>query len=166
VSFAAITLCVASHRAFVITDYFVIGSVGKLLDTPSYCWEIRPQQAVLRQETGSFVYNKQTNKQTNKPNKFGLVFWPSTMQDLTSEIYESIFGHLVGLLGRGISPSQGFYLHRIAQHRKTRTHIHTSSGIGTHDPSVREVEDRAAIGTGSYINGTSSGHTALVAPPS
>jgi hypothetical protein len=34
VSFAAITLCVASQRVFVV--YFVIDSVRKLLDTPSY----------------------------------------------------------------------------------------------------------------------------------
>jgi len=36
---------------------------------------------------------------------------------LTSETYESIFGHFVGLLGRGIGPSQGHYLHRTGQHR-------------------------------------------------
>jgi hypothetical protein len=37
VSFAAITLCVASQRVFVvIVVYFVIDSVRKLLDTPSY----------------------------------------------------------------------------------------------------------------------------------
>jgi hypothetical protein len=35
VSFAAITLCVASQRMFVVV-YFVIHSVRKLLDTPSY----------------------------------------------------------------------------------------------------------------------------------
>jgi hypothetical protein len=35
VGFATITLCVASHRMFVVV-YFVIGSVRKLLDTPSY----------------------------------------------------------------------------------------------------------------------------------
>jgi hypothetical protein len=35
VSFAAITLCFASQRAFVVV-YFVIYSVRKLLDTPSY----------------------------------------------------------------------------------------------------------------------------------
>jgi energy-coupling factor transporter transmembrane protein EcfT len=39
-------------------------------------------------------------------------------------------------------------------HRKTRTHIHASSGIRTHDPSVLAVEDstclnRSAIGTGA-----------------
>jgi hypothetical protein len=39
--------------------------------------------------------------------------------------------YLYLLLGRGISPSQGRYLHRRAQHRKTRTHIHASSGIRT-----------------------------------
>jgi hypothetical protein len=37
VNFAAITLCVASQRVFVIVRvYFVIDSVRKLLDTPSY----------------------------------------------------------------------------------------------------------------------------------
>jgi hypothetical protein len=35
VSFAAITLCVASQRVFVVV-YFVIHSVRKLLDTPSH----------------------------------------------------------------------------------------------------------------------------------
>jgi hypothetical protein len=42
---------------------------------------------------------------------------------------------MVGLLGRVVSPSQGLYLHRTTQHRKTRTNIHALSGIGTHDPS-------------------------------
>jgi hypothetical protein len=37
VSFAAITLCVTSQRVFIIVVvYFVIDSVRKLLDTPSY----------------------------------------------------------------------------------------------------------------------------------
>jgi uncharacterized membrane protein len=38
VSFAAITLCVASQREFIVIViiYFVIDSVRKLLDTPSY----------------------------------------------------------------------------------------------------------------------------------
>jgi uncharacterized membrane protein len=37
VSFAAITLCVASQRVFIaIVVYFVIDSVRKLLDTLSY----------------------------------------------------------------------------------------------------------------------------------
>jgi hypothetical protein len=37
VSFAAITLCVASQRVFVVVKvYFVIDSVRKVLDTPSY----------------------------------------------------------------------------------------------------------------------------------
>jgi hypothetical protein len=36
VSFAAITLCVASRRVFIVVSlYFVIDSVRKLLDTPS-----------------------------------------------------------------------------------------------------------------------------------
>jgi hypothetical protein len=36
VSFVAITLCVASQRVFIIVVYFVIDSVRKILDTPSY----------------------------------------------------------------------------------------------------------------------------------
>jgi hypothetical protein len=36
VSFAAITLCVASQREFIVFVYFVIDSVRKPLDTPSY----------------------------------------------------------------------------------------------------------------------------------
>jgi uncharacterized membrane protein len=48
VSFAAITLCVASQRVFIIIVlvYFVIDSVRKVLDTPSYSvltrFETRP----------------------------------------------------------------------------------------------------------------------------
>jgi hypothetical protein len=36
VSYAVITLCVASQRVFVVVVYFVIDSVRKILDTPSY----------------------------------------------------------------------------------------------------------------------------------
>jgi hypothetical protein len=36
VSFAAITLCVASQRVFVVVVCFVIDSVRKFFDTPSY----------------------------------------------------------------------------------------------------------------------------------
>jgi hypothetical protein len=36
VSFAAITLCVASERVFIVVAYFVIDSFRKLLDTHSY----------------------------------------------------------------------------------------------------------------------------------
>jgi hypothetical protein len=36
VSFAAITLCVAFELVFIVAVYFVIDSVLKLLDTPSY----------------------------------------------------------------------------------------------------------------------------------
>jgi hypothetical protein len=40
----------------------------------------------------------------------------------------------VGLLGRGISTTQGHHLHRI------NANIHALSGIRTHDPSVRADE--------------------------
>jgi uncharacterized protein HemY len=45
VSFAAITLCVASQRVFIVVVYFVIDSVRKLLDIPSYAvmvwWSVK-----------------------------------------------------------------------------------------------------------------------------
>jgi hypothetical protein len=54
----------------------------------------------------------------------------------------------VGLLGRGISPSQGLYLyteqhkHRINSHN---TDIHALSGIRTHDPRIRASEDSSCL---------------------
>jgi hypothetical protein len=45
-----------------------------------------------------------------------------------------IYTQSVGLLGRGISPSQGRYLHT-EQHK--HRDIHALSGIRAHDPSVR-----------------------------
>jgi hypothetical protein len=42
VSFAAVTLCIAPQRVFIVVSlYFVIDSVRKLLDKPSYLREIR-----------------------------------------------------------------------------------------------------------------------------
>jgi hypothetical protein len=38
VSFAAIRLCVDSQRVFIVVVHFVIDSVRKLFDKPSYCW--------------------------------------------------------------------------------------------------------------------------------
>jgi hypothetical protein len=48
----------------------------------------------------------------------------------------------VGLLGRGISPSQGRYLHT----EQTYTDINASSGIRTHDPGFRAGEDGSCLG--------------------
>jgi hypothetical protein len=60
---------------------------------------------------------------------------------------------MVGLLGRVISPSQGLYLHRTTQHRKTRTNIRALSEIRTHDPSNQPAKthasDRTATVTGT-----------------
>jgi hypothetical protein len=65
-----------------------------------------------------------------------------------------LFRHMVGLLGRVISPSQGLYLHRTTQHRKTRTNIHALSGIRAHDPSNQPAKthasDRTATVTGNF----------------
>jgi hypothetical protein len=65
------------------------------------------------------------------------------------------FTQTVGLLGRLISSSQGRYLHT-GQHKhriKAHTDIHASSGIRSHDPSLRASEalDRAATVIGASI---------------
>jgi hypothetical protein len=56
---------------------------------------------------------------------------------------------MVGLLGRVISPSQGLYLHRTTQHRKTRTNIYALNGIRTHDPSNKPAKTHASDRTGT-----------------
>jgi hypothetical protein len=63
---------------------------------------------------------------------------------LTYMRFLELFRHTVGLLGRVISPSQGLYLHRTTQHRKTRTNIHALSGIQTHDPSNHPFKTHAS----------------------
>jgi hypothetical protein len=64
------------------------------------------------------------------------------------------FRHMVGLLGRVISPSKGLYLHRTTQHRKTRTNNHALSGTRTQDPSNQPAKthasDRTATVTGNF----------------
>jgi hypothetical protein len=71
---------------------------------------------------------------------------------LTYRRFLELFRHMVGFLGRVISLSQGLYLHRTTQHRKTRTNIHALSGIRTHDPSNQPAKthasDRTATMTG------------------
>jgi hypothetical protein len=73
---------------------------------------------------------------------------------LTYRRFLELFKHMVGLLGRVISPSQGLYLHRTTQHRKTRINIHALSGIRTHDPSNQPAKthasDRKATVTGEW----------------
>jgi hypothetical protein len=68
VSFAAITFCVASQRVFIVVVHFVIDSVRKLLDTPSYakklvyllqsnsyCWLQYQYSIILFSFVSSFV---------------------------------------------------------------------------------------------------------------
>jgi hypothetical protein len=56
-----------------------------------------------------------------------------------------LFTQLVGLLGRGITPSQGRYLHRGKHNHRANTHINASSGIRTHSPSVLGSEDSSCL---------------------
>jgi hypothetical protein len=91
---------------------------------------------------------------------FVTFFFPVALQslkDLGRLTYRflDLFRHMVGRLGRVISPSQGLYLHRARQHRKTWANIHALSGIRTHDPSNQPAKthasDRTATVTGFVI---------------
>jgi hypothetical protein len=61
----------------------------------------------------------------------------------------------VGLLRRGISPSQGRYLHT-GQHKPRinayNTGIHALSGIRTHDPSIRASEESLCLKPRGYCD--------------
>jgi hypothetical protein len=58
-----------------------------------------------------------------------------------------IFTQTVGLLGRGISPSQGLYLHTGQHKHRINTHknIHVLSGIRTHYSRVWAGEDSSCL---------------------
>jgi len=81
------------------------------------------------------------NSSLHLKSKFGLGSLASEIQNFTTETRESIFGHLIGLLGRGISPSHVHYLHKVTQYRETGTHINASIGIRYHEHCVRDGED-------------------------
>jgi hypothetical protein len=75
-------------------------------------------------------------------NSLNILFSPpvalQSLKDLSRLAYMrflELFRHMVGLLGRVISSSQGLCLHRTTQHRMTRTNIHVLSGIRIQDPS-------------------------------
>jgi hypothetical protein len=81
---------------------------------------------------------------------------------LTYRRFLELFRHMIGLLGRVISPSQGLYLHRTTQHRKTRTNIHALSEIRTHDPSNQPDKTYASDRTATVTVSTVFHHTYLV----
>jgi hypothetical protein len=74
VNFTAITLCVASQRVFIVVVYFVIDSVRKLLDTPSYVFLVLKSVIWLLTELNYFagrilpnpVVRETTNPWTSK----------------------------------------------------------------------------------------------------
>jgi hypothetical protein len=70
----------------------------------------------------------------------------------------------VGLLRKGISPSQGLYLH--AEQHKHRinvrnTYINAMNGIRTHDPSVRASEDGSCLRPRVHCDWQTDGYTGI-----
>jgi hypothetical protein len=69
--------------------------------------------------------------------------------------FRNHFSQMVGLLGWGISPSQGRYLNT-GQHRQNKrihiSNIHALSGIRTHDPSVRASEESSWLRSRGYCD--------------
>jgi hypothetical protein len=94
VSFATIALYVAQRVFILVSVYFVTTQSGNFWIHPRITILIFQGLGLLAYSGSEFIFLKLMN----------------------------LFGQLVGLLGRGISPTQGLYLHRITKHRKTRTH--------------------------------------------
>jgi hypothetical protein len=63
VSFAAITLCIASQQVFIVVSvYFVIDSVRKLLDTPSNVWiKANEEFKVAKEAHGNCIFQSVIN---------------------------------------------------------------------------------------------------------
>jgi hypothetical protein len=66
-----------------------------------------------------------------------------------------ILTQTAGLLGRGISPSQGLYINTGQHKHRLHTHTHIPniralSGIGSHDHSVRASEDSSCLKPRGY----------------
>jgi hypothetical protein len=67
VSFAAMTLCVAPQRVFIIVVYLFIDSVRRLLDSPSYIWLMHQKISHLLRTLLHFVFVR-----TSSENKYFL----------------------------------------------------------------------------------------------
>jgi hypothetical protein len=76
------------------------------------------------------------------------------------------FTKTVGLFGKGISPSQGRYLHT-GQHKhrlNSYTDIHVLSGIRTHDHSMRASEDSSCLRSRGHCDRIFNQLLALIFP--
>jgi hypothetical protein len=65
--------------------------------------------------------------------------------------FPNLFRHMVRLLERVVSSSQGLYLHRATHHRKTKTNIHVLSGIRTRDPVYKRSSPVPQTARGHWI---------------
>jgi hypothetical protein len=75
-----------------------------------------------------------------------LIYGSTALVDLGRFVSFLIHTQSVGLLGWGISPSQGRYLHTGRHKHRINAHrLHASSGIRTNDPSVRAGEDGSCL---------------------
>jgi hypothetical protein len=90
VSFATITLCVASQQVIPkVSTYFIIGSVQKLLDTPLYAchwWCLSIQSYLPCRSTGEQFHITSMAMQSVSRVRAGEVWW-----ELISQCCRSIF---------------------------------------------------------------------------
>jgi hypothetical protein len=97
-------------------------------------------------------------------------FFPGALQSLkdlgrfTYRIFLELFRHMVGLLGRVISPSQGLYLHRTTQHKDADKHpcLERDSNPRSQQPTGQDPRlrphghcDRQYVHICEYISRTS-----------
>jgi hypothetical protein len=82
------------------------------------------------------------------------IYGSTVLMDLGRFFSLLIYTQSVGLLGWGISPSKGRYLHTEQHRHRINAHrnIHASSGIRTYDPSVRVSEDDLCLRPRGHCN--------------
>jgi hypothetical protein len=125
VSFAAITFCVASQLVFIVVSvYFVINSVRKLLVTPSY--------HLCQQQNYKLLYAHFTHRPCG-------LFWFITSESMNP------FRHFDRTPRTGDRPLERPLPTRDSTAQKNMGTIIYLEGIRTHDPSFRAIQDHTNL---------------------
>jgi hypothetical protein len=101
------------------------------------------QQPITQSSSNRFCVNLVFKSLPKSYSFADYVFWPVTIQSVLLKIL--IPQTLVRTPWMGNKPVAGLYLYRTAQHITTRTNIHFTSGIRTHDPSFPAIQRCARL---------------------
>jgi hypothetical protein len=100
-------------------------------------YNVKKNTCIYRTHRWHMTWVGNVGKISERQEHLSVIGFYSPVLDLRLLLYclfLNLFWHMVELLVRVISSSQGLYLHRTTQHRKTKTNIHALSGIRIRDP--------------------------------